>query len=66
MKLQGEVGWATPLGELSTVMGFAMLYERVQRHRTDAEQLKVDADLGMPGAKARYEAMLDDAWGEFA
>lgn len=37
-------------------MGFALIYERLQRHRDDDDRLRIDALLDMPGAKAAYSA----------
>lgn len=36
-------------------MAFALLHERILRHRDDAEQLKINAMLGMPGAQAALD-----------
>lgn len=46
-------------------MGFAMIYERMHRHRDDDERLKIDAMLRMPGAEARYAAARREAAGAF-
>jgi len=46
-------------------VGFAMIYERLHRHRDDDERLKIDAMLRMPGAEARYNASRIEAVGGF-
>lgn len=41
---------------MSAPLAFGLIYERLMRNRTDAEALKADAALGMPGAQARLDA----------
>lgn len=37
-------------------MAFALVYERITRHRDDDERLRVDALLGMPGAQRELDS----------
>jgi len=43
-------------------VAFPLLYERIKRHKTEAEQLRVDVVLGMPGAQEAHDAALEAAF----
>ena len=60
--LQAEAGWATRLEEVRAAVAFPLLYERIKRHKTEAEQLRVDVVLGMPGAQEAHDAALEAAF----
>jgi hypothetical protein len=46
-------------------VAFAMIYERMQRHRDDDERLRIDALIGMPGAQEEFDRRRMDAVGAF-
>jgi hypothetical protein len=50
---------------MTASMGLAYVYERLQRHRTDSDKMRVDALLDLPGAREAYEAAQDEFWEAF-
>lgn len=46
-------------------MGYAFIYERLQRHRDDNDRLRIDALLDMPGARDAWQSAQDEFWGAF-